>query len=65
MKTKYYQIRYIDMMGKDKTANISAKSEAGAVKKFKAKPIFLGCNYISNSHRLTNNQKHYYYAKRL
>ena len=40
MKTKYYQVRYIDMMGKDKTANISAKSEADAVKKFKAKPLF-------------------------
>ena len=40
MKTKYYQVRYIDMMGKDKTANISANSEADAVKKFKAQPIF-------------------------
>ena len=40
MKTKYYEIRYININGKDKTANISARSEADAIKKLKAKPLF-------------------------
>ena len=37
---KYYEIRYITANGKDKTANIFAKSESDAIKKFKAKPLF-------------------------
>ena len=40
MKTKYHEIRYISINGKDKTANISAKSESEALKKFKSKPLF-------------------------
>ena len=34
-----YEIRYVDINGKGKTANISAKSESDAIKKLEAEPL--------------------------
>jgi hypothetical protein len=40
MKIQYYEVRYISINGKDKTAHISARSQSDAIKKIKVKPLF-------------------------